>query len=417
MNIPNLTAFQDTLRRRSYAPLLLIIFTTFCLTGFSAQACDFERVKFDAQFDAGRLDACEMVTTGAIEETHQTHFILSVNPENTPINPSPWYAFSAVAKGADHTISVSIVASDAKPRYTPKVSTDKQHWTPIDFHVDSEGLHFELALSSEPIYVAAQEIIVNDDYQAWMQKDAIQSLFTIEQVGTSVQERPIYGMVATQEQNKEWLLIVGRQHPPEITGAIALFAFVEKMSANSELQQAFFKRFNVLVVPMINPDGVVAGNWRHNINGVDLNRDWGKFTQPETTTTFNYFRSRLKQDHRLVFALDFHSTQQDIFYTMPEEYGLVPADFAQRWIEQLKEQRLGSFTVRERPGSSPGRGVFKQFIADNFRVHSVTYEMGDNTERPLIKHIAHKSAEIMMQQMLATPAEAFIPKAIDESVD
>ena len=29
------------------------------------------------------------------------------------------------------------------------------------------------------------------------------------------------------------------------------------------------------VVPMINPDGVIAGNSRVNMGGVDLNRKWG----------------------------------------------------------------------------------------------------------------------------------------------
>jgi murein tripeptide amidase MpaA len=29
------------------------------------------------------------------------------------------------------------------------------------------------------------------------------------------------------------------------------------------------------IVPMINPDGVISGNSRTNLAGVDLNRKWG----------------------------------------------------------------------------------------------------------------------------------------------
>lgn len=399
-----------------HLPRNILLFCLLVLCGLNqhvmAADCEFKDAVFKANFDGGRLDGCEQKTLAQTARQTDTplHYVLSVKPENLPINPSPWYAFSAVAKDAKRSVNITVVADNARPRYVPKMSTDKKQWTPIDFSVDEKGLHFTLALSDEPIYVAAQELIGEDDYQQWIQQPAISRQFTVKQVGESEEKRPIYGLLATQAENTEWLVIIGRQHPPEITGALALFAFVERMSAPRELQKAFFNRFNVLVVPLLNPDGVVDGNWRHNNNGIDLNRDWGKFTQAETASTFAYIESLLKDEHRLVFALDFHSTQQDIFYTMPTEYGLVPADFSERFTAKLKDQRLGSFTVRERPGSSPGRGVFKQFIADHFGVHSITYEMGDNTNRKLIDHIAHKSADIMMQQMLETAAEDFIPE-------
>jgi hypothetical protein len=37
-----------------------------------------------------------------------------------------------------------------------------------------------------------------------------------------------------------------------------------------------------------NPDGVDKGHWRLNDGGVDLNRDWGPFTQPETGMSNGY---------------------------------------------------------------------------------------------------------------------------------
>ncbi|WP_395338920.1 hypothetical protein PN836_013075 [Ningiella sp. W23] len=51
--------------------------------------------------------------------------------------------------------------------------------------------------------------------------------------------------------------------------------------------------------------------------------------------------------------------------------------------------------------------MFKQFIADYYGVHAVTYEMGDNTERQLINHVAQTSALLLMEQMLDTPPDAF----------
>jgi hypothetical protein len=116
------------------------------------------------------------------------------------------------------------------------------------------------------------------------------------------------------------------------------------------------------------------------------------------------------QAPKLVFALDFHSTQQDIFYTMPNDYDLAPGDFADSWLAQVKAKSLSSFVVRTRPGSSPGRGVFKQFIADHYKVHAVTYEMGDNTPPALVKHLAQVSAQTLMSELLKREPAEFVLK-------
>ncbi len=45
----------------------------------------------------------------------------------------------------------------------------------------------------------------------------------------------------------------------------------------------WFEEHNFLILPLLNPDGMALGHWRHNLGSVDLNRDWGIFGQPETT--------------------------------------------------------------------------------------------------------------------------------------
>ncbi len=377
-------------------------------------SCEFNEVVFHSYYDMGRISSCSQVD--------DTTFLIRSLPENVPINPSPWYGFSVESSNeTEQQITVLIEADKTRPRYLPKLSEDKATWDSLPFSVEEERLKISLTIGGDqPIqYVSGQEIMDTAFYSFWNRQIASQSMFELETIGSSGQGRPIEALIHKSVDNKEWIYIIGRQHPPEVTGAKALVQFVETLIQDSPDNNRFFARFNVLLVPLLNPDGVAAGNWRHNLNGVDLNRDWGKFTQVETKTVHDSLINLMEDDHNLVFALDFHSTQQDIFYTVPTDYvplvnkrrnidkTIVPSKFVEEWLDELKQQTLRSFTVRQRPGSNPGRGVFKQFIADEYGVHAVTYEIGDNTDRHLIKHVATQSAHTLVDKLLQTPPSSF----------
>ncbi|WP_339719637.1 M14 family metallopeptidase [uncultured Paraglaciecola sp.] len=366
-----------------------------------ATVCEFEAVRFTANFETAKLNSCAQLS--------ENHYLLTTDAENRPINSSPWYAFKVEPKleGKTTQIKISIQAEQAKPRYLPKMSRDSRIWHNLPFEIKDNQLTFEINLSQE-LYISAQEIINNDHYLNWMNDIVQTSSFTKINLGHSTLGRPIEALLSQKDNNTEWLLILGRQHPPEVTGALALLSFVEQLAQFSASQQAFLARFNVLIIPNMNPDGVALGNWRHNSKGLDLNRDWGKFTQIETSLVKAKLDSLLKGSQRLVFAVDFHSTQQDIFYTMPKDYDVAPPLFSSDWLRKIKSQSVASFVIRPKPGSSPGRGVFKQFIADTYKVHAVTFELGDNTQRELIDHVAKISSITLIEHMLDTPSQAFI---------
>ena len=369
----------------------------------STQACEFKNVHFKTDFEAGKIDECKQLT--------ENHFELLTKPENRPINPSPWYAFKVVNKNIENQqISIVIKGEKAKPRYLPKMSIDGKQWQALPFDIIDNAIHINIQLQQQDLYIAGQEVIDNAFYAQWNQVLAKQSGFELQQLGLSTDGRRIDALVHSKPENKEWFLIVGRQHPPEITGALALVSFTEELASQQQLNADFLARFNVMIIPNLNPDGVAEGNWRHNTKGTDLNRDWGKFTQVETQQVQTWLNRTLVEQQKLVFALDFHSTQQDIFYTMPSDYTVAPSTFSEDWLKQLKDATVSSFTVRPKPGSSPNRGIFKQYLADEYNIHSITYEMGDNTNRELIKHVAQTAAQTLMQQMLSIEPEQFIYK-------
>jgi len=388
------------------APLLLVGCATYspveqALPSDSAQSskksCQNEGIVIDYDFDNARVNGC-VINDGQV--------VIKITPENKPvnnkpINNSPWYAFKASSL-VNKELSVVIKYSGGDHRYSPKISKDRKHWQAIRHSVHKGKLKFKVQLTPKPVFVAGQEIITNEDYLTWMDSLSSKKYSNYSVLGQSTQDRQIGQIEFTHPDNKEWVVVLGRMHPPELTGALALFPFVENLIAD----QAFRERFNVLVIPNLNPDGVAMGNWRHNANGIDLNRDWKQFKQVESRLVRDKLNAITHAGDKIVFALDFHSTHKDIFYTMPSSYGLNPPHFVENWLGAL-EKSAAPFVVRQQPGNNPDKGVFKQYIADTFKVHAITYEMGDNTDRAVIDDIAKQASRTLMDTLMTTSPHKF----------
>src|SRR3546814_1337284 len=78
-------------------------------------------------------------------------------------------------------------------------------------------------------------------------------------IGASEQGRPLHMLALGNPDAREVLLVLGRQHPPETTGTQALMGFVDELAADSPLARDFRERTLVIVLPLLNPDGVVEG--------------------------------------------------------------------------------------------------------------------------------------------------------------
>lgn len=354
-------------------------------------SCGMGNVTLTTNFSAGRMDECKIVA--------ENEYLITLVPENTPINSSPWYAFKVQAKQATE-ITITMRVRGDKHRYPPKISRDGKIWQLQKYRLKGERLIMKILASPKSITIAAQEIINNQYYIDWAKKLTKTKSVVHSVLGKSTQGRPIYKIESRNKNTNEWIVILGRQHPPEVTGALALLPFVETLLSSSELGKYYREKYNVLVIPNINPDGVHAGNWRNNANGLDLNRDWNDFSQVETKQINQYLEQLVAQGQKIKFAVDFHSTRHDVFYTMPVDYGVEEAYFVRHWLGALDRQ-MPNFKVILKPGNNPNLGVSKQYFSDKFGVHAITYEMGDDTDRSEIKSIAFKSANLLMMTMLS----------------
>ena len=153
-------------------------------------------------------------------------------------------------------------------------------------------------------------------------------------------------------------------------------------------------------MPVLNPDGVVEGHWRDNADGKDLNRDWGTFTEPETRAVRDALRRELNDGGRsLAFAIDFHSTWQDIFYTVSEDPSRAPGGVLRRWMDSMYARYPGR--IHEKANAARGT-VFKNWVFKHYHAPAVTYEVGDRTDSRDLTQLAHFAASRLMQ-LLSPP--------------
>ncbi len=384
----------------------ILLFNLFLLVFFHQAAvaenatCDFGTVKFLSDYPTARLNGCE-------ERSGNYH--LYISPEVEPVNPSPWYGFKVVSD-KKKTINVYLNYTYASHRYWPKVSRDGLRWRTLEArkikkYRKGRKVRLRLSVDSKPLWVSAQEILNNRQYDLWNRHMARKDFVNLFVMGKSVQGRPVYKLETTGKWDKGKpanVVLVGRQHPPEVTGALAMMPFVETILSDSILARRFREAFRIIIVPNLNPDGVAGGNWRTNANGVDLNRDWGPFTQPETQlmrTELDRFRS--DKDGKLRFMLDFHSTYENLIYTQSRDDSLYTANFALHWYDAIKK-RLPDISFEHEPRHNRKLPTSKGYVYKTFGVPAITYEMGDKADRMKIRNLASVAAEEMMKTLLMT---------------
>ena len=180
--------------------------------------------------------------------------------------------------------------------------------------------------------------------------------------------------------------------------------FVAAVLGDSDLARQFRERFTLLVIPLLNPDGVANGHWRHNAGRTDLNRDWGPFTQPETQTVARLLAAVDEMGMQPRLMLDFHATRYTdsiLFYTQIPADVTDPPDFANRWLNRVHE-RIPDYDFKNDPRPVSKQLNTKGYFFKRYGIPSFTYEMGDEADRDLLKQVTPVFAEEMMRTLLGT---------------
>lgn len=109
----------------------------------------------------------------------------------------------------------------------------------------------------------------------------------LDVAGYSVNENPIYTYQIGSGKTK--LLLWSQMHGNESTTTKAIFDVINVLHSLSD-SEGLLSDFTFLFVPMLNPDGALLYT-RENANKVDLNRDFLRLTQPESTVLMSLYES------------------------------------------------------------------------------------------------------------------------------
>lgn len=70
------------------------------------------------------------------------------------------------------------------------------------------------------------------------------------------------------------VILTSRVHPGESNASFLMHGTLEYLVSEDEGARYLRDNFVFKVIPMLNPDGVIVGNYRCSLSGLDLNRQW-----------------------------------------------------------------------------------------------------------------------------------------------
>ncbi|MFP4140738.1 MAG: M14 family zinc carboxypeptidase [Phycisphaerae bacterium] len=128
----------------------------------------------------------------------------------------------------------------------------------------------------------------------------------VEQIGLAPQGTPLHAIVLDASEDAAGTFVISaHQHFSEWAGIRMIDAMLHHLL---DEPCPLLRRFRWIFYPCINADALAHG-WRgdpHRTAGINLNRDWGPFQQPQTRAVRDHLLKELDNAPPLLHALDLH---------------------------------------------------------------------------------------------------------------
>ena len=95
-----------------------------------------------------------------------------------------------------------------------------------------------------------------------------------------------FGSDYEEVRKRKGIIISSRVHPGETGASFMMKGIIDYLVGPSLGARMIRDNFVIKIIPMVNPDGVINGNTRCSLAGVDLNRVWIDPSQKQHPTVF-----------------------------------------------------------------------------------------------------------------------------------
>lgn len=352
-----------------------------------------EGLTFDSHFECGNGSGFRLAADGAIE--------FEIDPD-TKAGDRQWFCVRIRGgRGRRLTLRITNIAetnipshwADACPVIGPTMDGPWGRVSGpcrVDNPTTPTSYQFQLTLPFAECLLAFHHPYSYTRHQVQMARWTRHPHVTAEVVGQSVEGRPIELLrvvnPSTGSARPLGVWLTCRQHAAETNASWFLDGFMEWLLSDAAAR--FRERVAVNVVPMINPDGVVAGNYRVNAAGVNLNRVWNcatAETSPEILGVTVAVRRWVETGNRYDFYIDLHGDSEALAcyafqpgpeirpptYPFPDRYH---AD-SRRYIAMVAK-RAEDFHPDEGIVNSEDINLSRQYMAFTYGVMSQLFENG-----------------------------------------
>ncbi|XP_054548661.1 cytosolic carboxypeptidase 3 isoform X3 [Talpa occidentalis] len=305
--------------------------------------CD-HTLMFEARFESGNLQKVVKVA--------EYEYQLTVRPDLFTNKHTQWYYFQVTNTQAGIIYRFTIInftkpaslynrgmrplfysEKDAKAHnigwqrigdqikyYRNNIGQDGRHyfsltWT-FQFPHDKDTCYF--AHCYPYTYTNLQE------YLSGINNDPVRSKFcNIRVLCHTIARNMVYVLTITtplknsDSRKRKAVVLTARVHPGETNSSWMMKGFLDYILGDSSDAQLLRDTFVFKVVPMLNPDGVIVGNYRCSLAGRDLNRSYTsvmKESFPSVWYTRNMIRKLMEKREVILYCdLHGHSRKENIF--------------------------------------------------------------------------------------------------------
>jgi len=255
------------------------------------------------------------------------------------------------------------------------LSVDGVHWQQFFWELgEDKSLETELVLPADVVWIARIEPYTTQHLGAWVQRLQTDPRTQVETIGQTVEGRELELVTLSTGPGRPLVLFRARAHPWEAGGNW----FIEGVAAEALRNPDVLAACDVVFLPMAAKDGVVRGQTRFNVNGLDLNRGFVPgydFREaPENQALLDWLLARQAAGRLPFLALDLHD---DDYGNLHVGHGGDHPEYDRRMaaLEALLRART-YFT--EGASHGVGAATFGAGLLDLFGFDSAVFELNSN---------------------------------------